>query len=568
MSYYEGAIPSSLAAQSSPVMPKRTAVLQLATITLDRSTTAPLYRQVYDSLRGSILAGQLKPGARLPSTRDLSLELRCSRNTVTNAFEQLLAEGYLEGKVGAGTYVTRTLPDDLLLARAARRDGPVPKQRRDERRHVDVSPGTVNVPTRSAAEAGKATAIPGTTRNDSLAALRLGGRALSRRGEMLATSPVTFPRNLGAPRAFRSGTPALEAFPADTWGRLVARQWRQSLSEMLGYGESAGYRPLREAIAAYLGAARAVRCDPDQVIVIAGAQQGLDLAARLLMDPGEPVLVEDPGYIGTRGALLGAGARVVPVPLDAEGLDIAEGERRSSAARLVYVTPSHQYPLGVTMSLGRRLALLEWAHRVGGWILEDDYDSEFRYSGRPLASLQGLDAPDPPATGGRVIYLGTFSKVLFPSLRLGYLVVPPDLVEAFTVARALASRHPPSLEQAVLADFIAEGHFATHIRRMRALYAERRNALLDEVHTHLSGLVEPGPSEAGMQLVVHLPTTMDDADVARRALARDVETAPLSRYAIEPLPRGGLLLGYACVSPEHIKEGVEGLASVLLDQPT
>jgi len=529
------------------MMPKRTAVLQLATITLDRSKGASLYRQVYDSLRGSILAGQLKPGARLPSTRDLALELRCSRNTVTNAFEQLLAEGYLEGKVGAGTYVTRTLPDDLLLARAARRDGPVPKQLCDERRHADASPGA--------------------TRNDSLEASRLGGRALSRRGEMLATSPVTFPRNLGAPRAFRSGTPALEAFPADIWGRLVARQWRQSLSEMLGYGESAGYRPLREAIAAYLGAARAVRCDPDQVIVIAGAQQGLDLAARLLMDPGEPVLVEDPGYIGTRGALLGAGARVVPVPLDGEGLDIAEGERRSPDARLVYVTPSHQYPLGVTMSLGRRLALLEWAHRVGGWILEDDYDSEFRYSGRPLASLQGLDAPDPPATGGRVIYLGTFSKVLFPSLRLGYLVVPPDLVEAFTVARALASRHPPSLEQAVLADFIAEGHFATHIRRMRALYAERRDALLGALHTQLSGLVEPGPSEAGMQLVVHLPTAMDDAAVARCALAHDVETAPLSRYAIEPLPRGGLLLGYACVPPEQIKEGVEGLASVLFDQP-
>ncbi len=526
------------------MMPKRTTVLQLATITLDRSTTAPLYRQVYDSLRGAILAGQLKPGARLPSTRDLSLELRCSRNTVTNAFEQLLAEGYLEGKVGAGTYVTRTLPDDLLLARAARRDGiATPWTARDYSLDASIASGA------------------GTSRG-------ANGRALSRRGEMLATSPVTFPRNLGAPRAFRSGTPALEAFPADIWGRLVARQWRQSLSEMLGYGESAGYRPLREAIAAYLGAARAVRCDPDQVIVIAGAQQGLDLAARLLMDPGEPVLVEDPGYIGTRGALLGAGARVVPVPLDAEGLDIAEGERRGPDARLVYVTPSHQYPLGVTMSLGRRLALLEWAHRVGGWILEDDYDSEFRYSGRPLASLQGLDAPDPPATGGRVIYLGTFSKVLFPSLRLGYLVVPPDLVEAFTVARALASRHPPSLEQAVLADFIAEGHFATHIRRMRALYAERRDALLGALHTQLGGLVEPGPSEAGMQLVVHLPTTVDDAGVARRALTRDVETAPLSRYAIEPLPRGGLLLGYACVSLEHIKEGVEGLASVLLDQPT
>ena len=456
---------------------------------------------------------------------------------MTSAFDQLLAEGYLDGKVGAGTYVSRTLPDDLLTARAAR--------------------GQRLALARRAAGNGRASA-----------------RALSRRGETLATTPFSFPRHPGEPRPFRSGTPALEAFPAEVWGRLVARQWRRSLSEMLGYGEPAGYRPLREAIASYLGAARAVRCEADQVIVVAGAQQGLDLAARLLMDAGEPVLVEDPGYIGTRGALLGAGARVVPVPVDAEGLDVEAGERLCPEGRLVYVTPSHQFPLGVTMTLRRRLALLEWAHRVGGWILEDDYDSEFRYTGRPLASLQGLDAPGDGAggtggavggssAGGRVIYLGTFSKVLFPSLRLGYMVVPPDLVEAFTVARALASRHPPSLEQAVLADFIGEGHFATHIRRMRALYAERRDALLDALRAHLQGLVEPGPAEAGMQLAVHLPPALDDAAVSRRALAREVETTPLSRYALGPHSRGGLLLGYACVTPEQIRSGVRTLASVL-----
>ena len=248
---------------------------------------------------------------------------------------------------------------------------------------------------------------------------------------------------------------------------------------LLGYGNPAGYWPLRREIPAHLATARAVRCDPEQVIVVSGSQQALDLASRVLLDPGDAVWIEDPGYMGARGTLAGSGARLVPVPVDEEGLVVAAGIKREPGARLACVTPSHQYPLGVTMSLTRRLELLGWAERSGAWVIEDDYDSEHRYTGRPLEALQGLDAE------GRVVYVGTFSKVLFPALRLGYLVVPPDLTGAFTVARELVDRHPPTVEQAVLAEFIAAGHFGRHLRRMRALYAARQEALIEK-KSHIS----------------------------------------------------------------------------------
>ncbi len=255
-----------------------------------------------------------------------------------------------------------------------------------------------------------------------------------------------------------------------------------------------------------------MRCEASQVIVVNGAQQAVDLAARVLLDPGDTAWVEDPGYQGARGALIAAGIRLAPVPVDAEGLDVRRGARAAPGARLVYVTPSHQYPLGVTMSLNRRLALLEWASASGAWILEDDYDSEYRYAGRPLAALQGLD------TAGRVIYVGTFSKVLFPALRLGYLVVPPELVDAFVAARALADRHSPSVTQAALADFIDGGHFARHVRRTRALYAERQAALVRAAQRTLGGLLEVAPAEAGMHLMGWLPVGVDDRVAARAAL--------------------------------------------------
>jgi GntR family transcriptional regulator/MocR family aminotransferase len=337
----------------------------------------------------------------------------------------------------------------------------------------------------------------------------------------------------------------------------VARRCRASLPELLGRQESSGYRPLREAIAAYVGTARAVRCGAEQVIVVTGSNRAIDLVVRVLLNPGDQAWAEDPGYPQARAALLGAGGQVVPIPINEEGLDADAGLARCPDARLAYVTPSHQYPTGVTMSLPRRLALLDWASSRSAWILEDDYDSEYRYVGRPLASLQGLDRH------GRVFYLGSFSKVLFPALRLGYLVVPPTLVSAFGAAQASLGGSPPSLEQAVLADFITEGHFVRHIRRMRTLYAERQDALMRALRRELAGRLEVPAFESGMHLLGWLPEGTDDRTVSERAAKAGVAVRPLSAFYATPTRRGGLLLGFAALRPNQIRDGVRRLAAVL-----
>jgi GntR family transcriptional regulator/MocR family aminotransferase len=304
------------------------------------------------------------------------------------------------------------------------------------------------------------------------------------------------------------------------------------------------------------------------VLVVSGSQQAIDLAARVLLDPGDVAWMEDPGYLGAREALLGSGARLVPIPVDDEGLDVSTGIARAPEARMVYVTPSFQFPLGTTMSLARRLLLLQWASRSRAWVLEDDYDSEFRYAARPLASLQGLDTAD------QVIYMGTFSKVLFPGLRLGYLVVPPDLVDAFTAARAVQDRHSPILDQIVLTDFITQGHFARHIRLMRELYAERQTYLIAVATRELAGLMTIQPAEAGMHLVAALPAGIEDQVVARYAEEQQLITPPLSIYSMtttelpmgsraEEVSRQALLLGYTALMKPEIKEGVQRLAKVL-----
>jgi GntR family transcriptional regulator / MocR family aminotransferase len=493
-------------------MPNGSMIATLANLQLDSSAGLPRYRQLYDGLRASILAGRLRAGTRLPSTRALASELGISRNTVLNAYAQLLAEGYVEGAVGSGTYVAHTLPDDVLHARASA--SPVPQNIRAQ-------------------------------------------RTLSRRSMRFGGMSPPGGAVRGEVRAFRVGVPALDAFPNELWRRLMGRRWHRPQRTLLSYGDPAGYGPLREAIAAYLSAARAMRCEAAQVIVLSGSQQALDVTARMLLDEGDRVWIEDPGYLGARGAFMGAGAHVLPVPVDAEGLDVTAGARHGVPPRLVYATPSHQYPLGATMSLRRRLALLAWAGQTAAWVVEDDYDSEYRYAGRPVAALQGLD------NEGRVIYLGTFSKVLFPALRLGYLVVPPDLVDTFAAACAFVHRHPPTIEQAVLADFIREGHFARHIRRMRLLYAERQAGLVEAARRELAGLLDVRPAEAGMHLVGWLPAGIDDVTAAQRAAAHGVDVQPLSLYSIEPLPRAGLLLGYAAVDTREIREAVHRLARAL-----
>lgn len=482
----------------------------------DKTGAAPLYRQIYEAIRRAILSGELTRGRRLPATRMLAAQLGVARMTVVNAYEQLLIEGYLEGKTGAGTYVAATLPEEMLqIARVG------PPRRK----------------------------MPPATQS----------HVLSRRGKWLATKTLTELRvqGNGDKFAFQIGLPAVDEFPFNVWSRLAARRLRHPPRELLSYGDPAGYYPLRACIAAHLQTTRAVQCEVDQVIIVAGSQQALDLTARVLLNPGDAVWVEDPCYPGARNALLAAGAQVVPVPVDDEGFDLAAGLRRRRKARLVYVTPSHQYPLGVTMSLSRRLALLDWARQSGALIIEDDYNSEFRYSGRPLASLQGLDK------NGGVIYVGTFSKTTFPSMRLGCMVVPGDLTDAFVAARALIDRHSPSIDQAILTDFIEEGHFARHIRRMRSLYAERQALLVAAAESELAGLLEVKPAAAGMHLIGWLQKGVRDKEASEQAARQGVEAAPLSAYSSNPLPRGGLTLGYTAVNPKQIKDGARRLARAL-----
>lgn len=513
-------------------MPKPAATARLP-VTLDQTSVVPLGRQVYGWLRGAILAGQLAAGSRLPSTRTLASQLGVSRNTVFLAYEQLLAEGYIVAHVGQGTRVAPVLPPPLLHLPRARQQ-PAPASVPPAREHPHLSERghlMANTPRMPGAPASShASYVPSDV------------------SHAPAAAPPLVP-----------GLPDLDAFPYALWARLVARHARDSLPFAAGYQDPAGYRPLREAIAAHVGVARGIRCAPDQVIVVAGSQGGIDLAARLLLDPGAAAWVEDPGYPGAKGALLGAGAHLVPVPVDGEGLLVAEGRARAPDARLAAVTPSHQFPLGATMSLPRRLALLEWARDAGAWILEDDYDSEYRFGGRPIEALVGLDGSD------RVIYAGTFSKVLFPALRLGYLIVPPPLAADFAAARRFVDAHPPILEQMALSDFMRAGHFSRHVRRMRALYAARRAALATAVREELGGLLALAPQEAGLQVVGWLPPGVDDQAAARLASAAGIVLLPISTFAMDPssLRRGGLLLGYSSMPEHEIYDNVRRLAVAL-----
>jgi GntR family transcriptional regulator / MocR family aminotransferase len=500
----------------SPQASKRARAAYLASIAVDPAAVEPLYRQLFINIRDAILAGRLKPGARLPATRAFASDLSVSRNTVVTAFDQLLAEGYIDGRVGAGTYVSRVLPEDLLAAR-----------------HVEMRRKPSQRPPRLSKRGAK------------LAAIRQGG-----------VSPA-------AP--FSPRLPELEAFPFNDWARLLSRRWRNPPRQYLVDGDPAGYRPLRDAIAHYLGAARAVRCDPAQILIVSGSQQALDIATRALIDPGDSVWIEEPGYAGTVGALIAAGADLAPVPIDDEGLDVAAGRARAPNARLACVSPSHQYPLGVAMTLRRRLALLDWARSADAFILEDDYDSEYRYAGRPLTPLRELDSD------GRVIYLGSLSKVMFPGLRVGYMVIPESLVDAFRAIRALVDFHPSSVPQAALADFIADGYLATHIRRMRTLYAERQAAIVAAAADKLDGVLDLPPDDAGMHLVGYLSSEpgADDAPNDRAAAhcagEAGVITSALSGYYREAPDRCGLLLGYAGVPTADIDVNIAALGHALRD---
>jgi len=486
-----------------------TAAHQSLCIRIDPRAAAGLQAQIYGAIRRAILDGVLTPGSQLLSSRALAEDLGVSRTTTLLAYEQLQAEGYLQARRGSGTFVTSSLPEDL--------------------------PQTVVV-------------LSGATPKHP---------PLSRRGALLADVPAAARRLTGPPRAFRLGIPALDLFPMKRWAQLVARRLRSATLAQLDYTYPAGIPALREAIADHVRRTRGARCSPDQVIVVAGAQRALEFISTVLLDPGQSVWVEEPGYPGMRAALLACGARIRTVPVDDDGLMVDRLSRLAPAARLGYVTPSHQFPTGVPMSLARRLALLRWAAQARAWIVEDDYDSEFRYGSRPIPCLQGLD------TDGRVIYVGTFSKALFPSLRLGFLIVPGDLHERLVRVRRATDLHPPVIDQLVLADFINDGHFERHIRRMRAVYHGRLEALHAAATRHCAGVLQLRPTHTGLHAVADL-TSVDAAVVTEEAFARGVEVMPISEYAAGRQPvTNGLMIGFAAVREEAMDKGMELLAAAL-----
>ena len=443
---------------------------------------------VFDRLRQGILAGTLPTGARLPPTRALAEELGVARQTVVLAYERLASEGYVRARTGSGTYVAPDLPD-----------------------------------------AAPAPAVPPPT----------AASSLSTRGRRLAVVPASAAsRDSSLGTLLAGGIPAPDLFPTQAWARCAARVLKNLSSDLTGYPPSQGFAGLRAQIGAHLAATRGLLADPANIVVTAGTQQALRIAAELLLDPGDRAWVEDPGYIAGRGALLAAGAELVPVPSDTEGLDVAAGIRLAPTARLALVAPSHATPLGGALPIGRRLALLDWAGRANAWVLEDDCDSEFRWTGHPLPPLATLDR------AGRVIYCGTFSKTLAPALRLGFAVVPAPLVAAFVRVQTLMDRGIDTLSQTILAEFMRQGLLAPHIRRMRTEYSRRRDALLTALARHAPS-ASPIPAPGGLHMVSRLPDGVDEAAAVRACRSRGLAVSPLGAYYAGTPRMSGLVVGFA-----------------------
>jgi GntR family transcriptional regulator/MocR family aminotransferase len=482
----------------------------LPTMVVDRKAESPLHKQIYDGFRAAILRRELRPGQRIPSSRELAAELRVSRFPVLNAYSQLLAEGYFESRVGAGTFVSGSLPEQQM---------------------------SVTLPNAASAQTPS------------------GPRPVAHRSFL-------YPAFHGHPAvlgwgAFGVHQPALDQFPFQTWSSLVARHSRNPGANAIHHVNPLGTERFREAIADYLRTARGVKCEINQIMIVSGSQQALDITARVLFDPGDSVWIEEPGYRLQRSVLIAAGCRLIPIPVDEEGMDVAAGIRTRRKAKAAFVTPSHHYPLGVTMSASRRLQLLNWAQHSGAWIVEDDYDSEYRYESLPIASLHGLDVNQ------RVIYIGTFSKVMFASMRLGYIVIPPDLVERFVAVRHVMDIFPPYLYQEVLSDFINEGHFTRHIRKMRQVYSEKRTALVDGLRAEFGDELEIHGAEAGMHLAVTLQKDFQDVEVAGKAARERLWLWPLSPSYLGENPRKGFVLGFGSTPRDLIAQNVRHLKTIL-----
>src|SRR6266446_4141834 len=483
-------------------------IATLNMVRLDRRQRESLQTQLYRQIRRLIMSGQLTAGVRLPSTRDLVTHLGVSRNTIVYAFDQLVAEGYLESHVGSGIYVS-----DLDLKQTERRSRTL------------------------------------------LIIKSSGAPRTSRRTQRFSAARISPDYPTSKVRPFRPCQPSIDHFPIRAWNRARSHALRLQSKELMLEANAAGSPRLRRALSIYLRDARGVRCHADQIVITSGAQQALSLIGTTFLDRGDPVWIEDPGYLGARAALLRAGANLVPIPTDDEGLTIPS-LRQGRQPRLIYSTPSRQFPLGTTMTLPRRLAVMEFTRKSGAWLIEDDYDSEFRYVGRPMPSLQGL------ASGERVIYVGSFSKVLFASLRLGYLVVPDHLVDVFRKAKEIHDGSSSAIDQATTAVFIEEGFFATHVRRMRKLYKERLDGFLCEAKKYLSGFLTFPTIEAGMDAMGRLPADADDTAVSRRLSAEGIDVPPLSAYALTPCPPG-LLFGFTAFSSSETRSAMQRVSRCL-----
>ncbi|WP_157961876.1 PLP-dependent aminotransferase family protein [Acuticoccus kandeliae] len=479
----------------------------IPTLRVERNDAANLSMQLATHLRELILSGDLPPGTRLPASRVLACEQGVSRTTAVAAYEQLTSEGLLVSRVGAGTYIS------------------------DEVRTQPARPRPCEA-------------------NARLPRLAHFSREISEQ---------FFPRlaHPSAPRPFVTGMPAFDAFPMAQWSRLSAKYWRGTRASIMSYPDATGLPALRMAICRHLRANRGLVCQPEEVFVFAGAQDAFVQIAQILLDPGDRVWMENPGAIGARNAFLSRGAELVPVPVDAEGIDVAAGRRVCPDMRMAFVTPAHQHPMGTTMSRDRRFELLAAAEDIGAWILEDDYVGEFHYGRSPLPPLKALDG------SGRVVYIGTFSKALFPAIRLGYAVVPAALVDIFERTLGAAAHGVSHAMQSIVADFIAEGHFSAHLRRMRDLYKERRDALLAAAARHLDGRLDVRPTDTGFHTVGLLPPDADERRVEDAVLGAGLATAPLSRFALQPIGVKGLTLGFSAVASHEIERGVERLGRIL-----
>ena len=480
-------------------------------VSLDRTSTVPLYQQLTEKIRLAILSGRLESDRKLPSSRSLAQSLAISRSTVTLSYEQLESEGYLETRRGSGTYVCHQIPDEWLKSQ----------------------------PIESVTEKIKI--------NYSLSEYALNLAAINRLSVNEPNCEISF----------RYGNPAVEYFPIEAWRRLIAHHIQRS-GELLNYfADAGGYFPLRQEIADYLGRARAVNCTPEQIIMVNGSQQALNLIARTLLNPGDWVAVEEPGYLGARCCFTSQLAKLQPIKVTSVGLDVETLSKSDRNFKLVCVTPSHQFPTGVTMSISQRIALLQWAQKTNTLIIEDDYDSEYRYGSQPIPALQGMDRAN------SVIYIGTFSKTMFPALRIGYLVVPPDLIAIFKKAKWLCDRFCPILEQHALTDWIRLGYFEKHLRQMRQLYNLRRQALITAFDRYFGERVTIFGENAGIHLMAKIESTLSDEMIIQQAAAAGIGLISAREYYLQPQNTGEFIFGYGQLEEAEIDRGISKLARVL-----